>query len=160
MSTPDTMIRATAIKALSFLLEGATLDAVRFRGEGFTLLFTSLRVDAGETYLHLDADWQIAAPASAATTTPVLVASAMTPPQQLVALYGLHTTAIRLVMLGAPRPDLAITFEDGREFVLSGHHEHYECWELGTALTEPHEDFCIIALPNDRLMVSTPEGFE
>jgi hypothetical protein len=49
----EAVVRATALKALALLLEGTSLDAVRFRGAGFTLLFVPLRVDAGEVYLYL-----------------------------------------------------------------------------------------------------------
>jgi hypothetical protein len=111
------------------------------------------------TISYLDSDWRIGAINPTAADISSLTASTMTPEQQLVALYGLHGTAIHSVMVGATQPDLTITFNDGRLLVVPGHHENYECWELGTAITEPTADFCVIALPNDRLMVIIPEGF-
>lgn len=155
----DNSARSSAIKVLAFLLEGTTIDAIRFREDHFTLLFFPIRVQAGEIYLHLDSRWKILAKQRTFESDVGAPEQITVAEEQLLQLYSLRDTHIVAVTLGAVQPDLIIEFEDGRIFILNGHDEEYEAWELGTAIKTREADFLIVATPNNGLAVWTPESF-
>jgi hypothetical protein len=155
----DQEARNIAIQALQFLLLDSKLEGVRFRGTGFTLLFDPVRVEAGEIFLYLDSDWAILPEPLESEHTIAFTSQKETSAEQLAQLYSLNNKPITQVSVGTEIPHLIIQFENTQVFVVNGHDEQYESWEIGTALKEETADFTIVAIPGDRIAVWTPKDF-
>lgn len=61
------------------------------------------------------------------------------------------------VNLGDTSPHLLLTFDTGEVLFINGHHDTYECWQVGVSNTENDEEVWeVVACPGDSLAIWVP----
>ncbi len=151
-----------AEKVLNHLCQGAQIGGIRF-GPILQLLISkndsnkeSLR---GQIYLNLGSKWAVF---NSLPTQPPENESGFTETtteQDLQILCGIREAKISNIELGNNSPHLFIHFTDGRILYVNGHHEVYECWDLGVSFNDPKETWTVVASPGDGIVIFAPEKF-
>lgn len=143
---------------------GAQIDGIRF-GPILQILITDHGSGKtpvrGQVYFNLGSTWTVFD--SAPTSFPEYEEDLPELPveEQLQTLCGLRERVITEIRLDAERPHLILSLNDGRILFVNGHHEQYECWQVGVAWSDPKEFYLVVALPGEGgVAVWAPENFD
>jgi len=151
-----------AEKVLNHLCQGAQIGGIRF-GPVLQLLISihdsnkkSLR---GQIYLNLGSKWAVFDSLPTQLPENESDIAETTTEQNLQIICGIREAEISRVELGINSPHLLLHFTDGRILYVNGHHEMYECWDLGLGFNDPKETWTVVASPGDEIVVFAPEQF-
>lgn len=67
---------------------------------------------------------------------------------------------VKDVWLGDDSPHLYISLESGKVLYVNGHHENYECWQVGDRDGYGGGDWLIVAVPGNEIATWSPEEFK
>jgi len=159
MKTEDKIL---AEKVLNHLCQSAQIGGIRF-GPVLQLIIAisdsnkkSLR---GQIYLNLGSKWAVFNSLPSQPPENESDFAETTTEQDLQILCGMREAEISNVELGKGSPHLLIHFTDGRILYVNGHHEMYECWDLGLGFNDPKETWTVVASPGDGVVVFAPDKF-
>jgi hypothetical protein len=113
----------------------------------------------GQIYLNLGSKWTVFNKSSASLPQNENDFAETTVEEDLQCLCQIREAKISRIELGNNSPHLLIHFTDGRILYVNGHHEMYECWDLGLCFNKAKETWCIVASPEDRVTVFAPDKF-
>jgi hypothetical protein len=150
-----------AEKVLNYLCLGGQINGIRF-GPILQLLIStedSKEILRGQMYLNLGSKWTVFMSLPAQPPENESDFAETTREQDLQILCGIREAEIFSAELGNNSPHLLIHLTDGRILYVNGHHEIYECWDLGLAIDDPKETWNVVASPGDGVIVFAPEKF-
>jgi hypothetical protein len=113
----------------------------------------------GQIYLNLGSKWAVFESLPISPPQDESDFAETTEEEDLQSLRQIREAGISRIELGNNSPHLLIHFTDGRILYVNGHHEMYECWDLGICFSDPKETWAIIASPEDEVTVFAPEKF-
>jgi hypothetical protein len=79
--------------------------------------------------------------------------------KDLQTLCDIREVQISKIEMGSNSPHLIIHLANERVLFVNGHHEMYECWQLGVCLGDPKEVWMVVACPSDGIAIWSPEHF-
>jgi len=147
--------RIRAERVLRGLFVGAKVGGIRFGPIPQLLISDSppgKPVIHGQVYLNLGSAWCIYPQRPAVFPRAETEIAEREEAEELRQLCELRETVIAGVELAPDAPDLAITFEDGRVFFISGRHDRYETWDAGIAFS-PVAGTLVVACPGNEVAV-------
>jgi hypothetical protein len=150
-----------AEKVLNHLCQGGQISGIRF-GPILQLLIStedSKEKLRGQINLNLGSKWTVFKSLPAQPPENESDFAETTREQDLQFLCGIREAEISRVELGNNSPHLFIHLTDRRILYVNGHHEMYECWDLGLAFNDPKETWNVVASPGDGVTVFAPEKF-
>lgn len=64
------------------------------------------------------------------------------------------------ISLGEKSPSLMLSFKSGKCLYINGYDENYECWQAGDGEGYTGDDWLIVAVPGNDIVIWTPDDFE
>lgn len=156
----DKSLKDLAEKTLRFLCVGSQVEGIKFYGN--QILFSESdsnrnRID-GQIYLNIESRFQIFETYPAHIPEHEDELPVMNWIEDAKRLCELRLNQINDVSLGEDVPHLFIKFESGEVLFVFGHHDRYECWQVGVwNNSNKEEHWNVIAVPGDGIAIWEPE---
>lgn len=156
----DNKSKEFAESALNYILIGSQLDGVRFGvGPGSFLIqfehYSNKTPD--EIWLNIESKWGVLSKGSANYPKSEHEMNELSEEEEYMFIFELRRDKVKSVRLGNPSPHLYIEFESGKILFVNGHHDSYECWQVGDGPID--QEWLIVAVPGDGIATWVPDSF-
>jgi hypothetical protein len=154
--------RLFAMRALNYIFVGCQLDGVKFGlGQGAFLIRFEQYVNHSpdQLWLNIESRWAVFPKGTQLFPVSEAEMVELSEEEEYQLIFELRREKVIAVRLGTQSPHLHIEFESGKTLFVNGHHDKYECWQVGDGTGYTHHKWLIVATPGDGISTWARDSF-
>jgi hypothetical protein len=156
--------RGFSERALKHLFVGSQLDGVKFGvGPGSILIrfmHYTPNQEPDDLWLNIETKWTVFPTEIKDFPNSEDEMEDLTEEEEYNLVFKLRRDKVVDVKLGETVPHLIMVFQSGLTMFVNGHHDKYECWQVGDGAGYGGEQWLIVSTPGDGIATWAPDDFQ
>ncbi|WP_420910340.1 hypothetical protein [Neobacillus muris] len=153
-----------AERALQHLFIGSQLDGLKFGIGPGAILIRFMHYESSQQpddlWINIESKWTLFPTEIIDYPNSEDEMDDLTEDEQLNLVFKLRRDKVVDVKLGKTVPHLIMVFQSGLTMFVNGHHEMYECWQVGDGAGYGGDQWLIVATPGDDIATWAPNDFQ